>query len=190
MISISRYSKTMYVVRGSMDGIKDTLKSYGMKWVRKLKGGPGYVLYVNSRTGLSNLYAIKRLIRESNNNNRPSVPENTSTCGFNNRSSLLVNPFPFTYTDIYWCVVLWCCLFATHILFCVYLLLIDRIIYSYIFITNMITYNMYYICMYIFNTIYMAVSTVEYSELKFTLIYPVIKFPMISVDYNLTYWDN
>lgn len=183
MISITRYSKTMYVINGPIDGIKDKLKSYGMKWVRKLKGGPGYVLYINNRSGLSNLYAIKSLIRESN---KPVKTGDTNSlfCE-SNKPVKTGKPLPFTYTDIYWCIVLWCCLFFTHALFCVYLLTIDRIIYSYIFITNMITSNMYYI----FNTIYTVISNVEYSEFNFTVLYPVIKFPLISVDYNLTYWE-
>jgi hypothetical protein len=70
----------MYVINGPIDGIKDILKSYGMKWVRKLKGCPGYVLYVNNRAGFDNLYTIKRIIRENNKREKGNLLESTDQC--------------------------------------------------------------------------------------------------------------
>jgi hypothetical protein len=66
MISISRYSKTMYVVRGRTGAFKHKLKSYGMKWTRKLKGGPGYILRVNAKSDVYALNEIKKIVFESN----------------------------------------------------------------------------------------------------------------------------
>lgn len=207
MISISRYSKTMYVVRGRTGAFKNKLKSYGMKWTRKLKGGPGYILRVNSKSDVYALNEIKKIVFESNQNYTKEHEYELSAMPFQNkkRKYTQYGSFPAEkriksvhmssepeYTVVYesnWykMINIMSGFILTFIyLFVAYFILkqgtdisydILNMIYNYI---STIEYSRYT------DIIYDYISKIEYDEFNFTIIYPIVNIPAkyyLAIDY-------
>lgn len=158
MITVSKYSKTMYVVRGSTDdSLKDTLKSYGLKWTRTLKGGPGYVLRVNKKSDYTTLNTVKKIVDERN--------KAEQVCVFHERRPAQP-PHRLTAELLHEYITILTTLFMIHIMVC---------------------YGLK-ICFFYFKTIYIDFyhiyeHIVSFEFLRF-IVYPIIDFPSISVDYN------
>lgn len=205
MINISRYSRTMYVVRGSTGVYKDKLKSYGMKWTRKLKGGPGYIFRIRSKNDITLLKAIKDFVFDMNKKEQNDTDYELVTVTINRsnkRKRSEMNSYqPAKKTKSYHAPFepVYDVKDDMFLVFPIMVLSWIVLIVSIYEVLNVFygKTNGYSVCTE-YNTlfekavgsIYDYVSSFEYSKLNFTVIYPVISFPHIDeyrYDYYLTY---
>lgn len=176
MISISRHSKTMYVVRGSTCSFKNKLKAYGMKWTRKLKGGPGYVLRIRVPSDLHALDAVKKIVFDSttefelttntqSNNKKRKMTDYNNVPPAEKRIKAYHAPFEPVYNEKTDRNMIWILLF---IVFVNYLQFtnITNLLNTWLDMVYSLPIDKYY-DMFI-------MSEIEYSEYNFTISYPVI----------------
>jgi len=206
MISISRYSRTMYVVRGSTGMYKDKLKSYGMKWTRKLKGGPGYIFRVRSKNDITILKVIKDFVFNINNKEKNDTEYELVTVTINRsnkrklsempsyqpakKSKSFHAPFEPVYEERDDMFLMYPVIVLTWIILIVSTYEVLKVFYG----KNIKGYSVCADYNGLFEnavgSIYDYFSGIEYTKFNFTITYPVISFPHIDeyrYDYYLTY---